>query len=134
MVDKLKPLLRLAGHTVFSFLAAVAGGCTLYGLLRPILGAERYHQLTQTPAMMVLLLALVGIGGVEGYRRWPVRGAFFAWAIPAIRVFHLLVSRGWAIMNEKGADSFFFLGIGTAYSVGAMLAASVIRKRLHLRS
>jgi hypothetical protein len=127
MVDKLKPVLRLAGHTAFSFVAALAGASTLYALLRPLLGRERYQELAQTPLMILLLLASVSIGGAEGYRRWPVRSAFFAWALPAIVVFHLLVNRGWTGMNQKWSDPFFFFGIGAAYSVGALLAAIVIR-------
>lgn len=129
MLDNLKPLLRLAGHTVFSFIAALAGSCTLYTLLRPILGPERYHHLAQTPVMMTFLLTSIGVGGFEGYRRWPVRSAFFAWALLALWILHLLLNRGRAAMNGKWSDPFFWFGIGAAYSVGALIGATVITKR-----
>jgi hypothetical protein len=127
MVDKLKALLALVAHTVFSFIAAFAGGCTLYALLRPILGSDRYRQLTQTPVMVVLLLTSVALGGVEGYRRWPDSRAFFTWVFPAIWVCHLILSHGMAAMTGKLSDPISFLGIGAAYSVGALTAAIVIK-------
>ncbi|MGO8794052.1 MAG: hypothetical protein ACLQLC_04450 [Candidatus Sulfotelmatobacter sp.] len=127
-VDKRKAFLALIAHTAFSFIAAVAGGATLYAFFRPVLGRERYDQFAQTPAMIVLLLTGAAVGGAEAYRRWPDRRAFFVWVLPAFWVCHLIVSRGMAAMKGRWSDPLFFLGIGAAYSAGALTAAIVIRK------
>jgi hypothetical protein len=78
--------------------------------------------------MVVLLLAGVALGGVQVYRRWPDRRAFFAWALPAVWVCHLVLSRGMAAMEGQWSDPLLWLGIGSAYSLGAFITAIVTGK------
>jgi hypothetical protein len=125
---KLRAFLALVAHTAFSFIAALASGCALYSFFVPILGKARYHQLAKTPVTVVLLLIGVALGGVQVYRRWPDRRAFFAWVLPAMWVCHLILSRGIAAMEGKWSDPMFWLGIGSAYSVGAFISAIVTGK------
>jgi hypothetical protein len=104
----------------------------LEAFVRPIMGKERYSQAVtaQTPTMVVLLLVIVALGGVVAYRRWADRCAFFAWILPALWLCHLMLSRGMEAMQGRWSDPLLFFAIGTAYSVGAFLAAVVGRKTL----
>lgn len=129
MADKLEAFFKIVVHTLFSFIAALAAGCALYSFFRPILGREPYHQFAETSVMMVLLLTGVAVGGVQVYLRWPDRRAFFAWVFPALWVCHLMVSRGIGAMEDKWSDHpLFWLGIGSAYSMGAFITAIVTGK------
>jgi hypothetical protein len=121
---KLNAFLALVAHTAFSFIAALASGFALYSFFVPILGKARYHQLAKAP-LTVLLLIGVALGGVQVYRRWPDRRAFFAWVFPSIWLCHLIVSRGIAAVEGSWSDPMFFLAIGCAYSVGAFICAIV---------
>jgi hypothetical protein len=129
-IDKLKAIVMIVAHTVFSFIAVLVAGCTLYAFFRPLLGRERYHQLAHTPVMIVLLLSSVALGGMQVYRRWHDHRAFFAWVLPAIWICHLILSRGVAAMEGKWSDPFFLFGVGASYSVGALIAAIVPTKTL----
>ena len=125
MTVKLKAFLALLAHTAFSFIAAFTSFCAVYSFFVPILGKARYNQFAKTPMIWVLLLMGVALGGVQVYRRWPDRRAFFAWVFPAIWVCHLVLSRGIEDMEGKWSDPMFFLAIGSAYSVGAFISAIV---------
>jgi hypothetical protein len=125
MAEKLKALAKIVLHTVLSFVATLVAGSAVYSTFRPILGRERYHLFAQSPLMMVLLLTGVALGGMQVYRRWPDRLAFFAWVFPAIWTCHLLLYRGVAEMKGQWSDPLFWLGIGSAYSVGALITAIV---------
>ncbi|HZQ18069.1 MAG TPA: hypothetical protein VFA90_05055 [Terriglobales bacterium] len=125
MAEKLRAFAKLVLHTMLSLIATLLAGSAVYSTLRPILGRERYHQFAQSPLIMVLLLAGVAFGAMQVYRRWPDRLAFFAWVFPAILTCHLLLYRGMAEMKGQWSDSLFWLGIGSAYSVGALITAIV---------
>ena len=130
MAEKLRVVLKVAAHTLLSFIAALMAGAALYSTIRPILGKERYSQLAHahTPLMVVLLLIGVALSGVQVYRRWPDRRAFFAWVFPGIWACHLVASRGIAAMEGKWSDPLLLLGIGFAYSVGALITAILTRE------
>ena len=80
--DKLKAFLRVVGHTILSFIAALVAGFTFYAFFRPIVGRERYSNVARSPVMFVLLLIVVALWGMALYDRWHDRRAFFAWALP----------------------------------------------------
>jgi peptidoglycan biosynthesis protein MviN/MurJ (putative lipid II flippase) len=130
VADKLQAFLRVVAHTVFSFIAALLAGGTLYAFLLPILGRERYYRVAQLPVMVVLLLSFVALGGAQVYHRWPDRRAFLAWVLPALWLCHLILSRGMAAMEGKWSDPLFWVGIGVSYSCGALIAAVVANKTL----
>lgn len=125
MAEKLKAFVKLVVHTVLSFGATVVAGGAVYSTFRPILGRERYHQFAQSPFIWVLILTGVAVGGMRVYRRWPDRIAFFVWAPPAIWACHLLLYRGVAAMEGKWSDHLLWLGIGSAYSAGALIGGIV---------
>lgn len=129
MANKLKAFLTLLAHTFFSIVASLTSGCALYVSLRPLVGKGRYQQLAHTPLLVVLLLTGVALGGARVYLWWPDRRAFFAWALPSIWVCYLALSRGIAAMDGKWADPFFFFGVGAAYSLGALIAATAIKRQ-----
>lgn len=120
----------MVGHTVLSFNAALFGGFMFYGFIRPIVGRERYSKTPHDPIMISLLLVIVLLGGVVAYRRWADSCAFFAWVLPSIWACHILLSRGIDAMQGQWFDRLFFLETALAYSVGALLAATVFRETL----
>jgi hypothetical protein len=124
MAAKLKAFLRVVAHTFLSFIAAVSGSAMLYAFFQPIVGTERYNQAAAAnkPTMVVLLLVVVFLVGVEAYRRWTDRCAFFAWVLPALWACHLMLSRGLEAMQGRWSDPLFFFAVGAAYSVGALVA------------
>jgi hypothetical protein len=128
MAYKLKAFLRVLAHTLLSFIAALSAGFMFYAFIRPIVGKERYSKTPHDPVIVALLLVIVLMGGVVAYRRWTDRCAFFAWVIPALWLCHLTLSRGMEAMRGRWSDPLFFFGIGAAYSVGALLAAMIVRK------
>ena len=127
--DKLKAFLRVVGHTILSFIAALVAGFTFYAFFRPIVGRERYSNVARSPVMFVLLLIVVALWGMALYDRWHDRRAFFAWVLPALWVCHLVLSRGIAALQGTWADTLFFFGIGAAYSLGAAIASWVLRPK-----
>ena len=127
MVAKLNAFLRVVGHTLLSFIAVLVCGFTFYACFRPIVGPERYAQLSQSPIMVGLFLIVVALWGLVLYERWHDNRAFFAWVLPALWTCHLVLSGGPAAPN-KWADSLFLLEVGGAYSVGAAIAAIVLRR------
>jgi hypothetical protein len=126
MVDKLKAFLMVVAHTVLSFVAALVAGFTFYAFFRPIIGRERYSLIAQSPVMVVLLLIIVALWGLVLYDRWHDHRAFFAWVLPAIWICHLVLSRGLSALQGTWADTLFFLEIGAAYSVGAVVGAIAV--------
>ena len=134
MADKLKAFLALLAQTILSIVAALASGCALYVSLRPLLGRQRYQQLAHTPLIPLLLMTGIALGGARIYLWWPDRRAFFVWLFPSIWVCHLALSRGLSAMEGKWADPFFFFGVGASYSVGAVIAATAIKKQKPLSS
>ncbi len=129
MTEKFKAFLKVVGHTILSFVAALMGGFTFYAFFRPIVGRERYGQAAQSPVMVVLLLVVVGLWGLLLYARWHDRSAFFAWVLPALWVCHVILSRGVRSIEGKWADTLFFVEIGAAYSLGAVIASWVLGSR-----
>jgi hypothetical protein len=125
MAEKLQAFAKIVLHTVLSFVATLVAGGAVYSTFRPILGRARYHQFARSPLIMVLLLTGVALGGMQVYRRWRDHFAFFAWALPGIWVCHLLLYRGMAEMTGQWSDPLFWLGIGSAYSIGALITAIV---------
>lgn len=128
MAYKLKKFLRVVGHTFLSLLAALSGGFMFMAFIRPIVGRSRYARTPHDPVMFALLLVIVLLGGLVVYRRWSDRCAFFAWVLPALWVCHLMLSRGLAAVGSWDSDSLFFLAVGAAYSVGALVGAIISRK------
>ena len=128
MADKLKAFLRVVGHTILSFIAALVAGFTFYTFFRPLVGRERYSQAARSPVMVVLLLIIVALWGMMLFERWHDRRAFYAWVLPALWVCHLMLSRGIATLQGKWADTLMFFEIGAAYAVGAYVASIVLRR------
>jgi hypothetical protein len=131
MLEKLKTFLRIVGHTLISFAAAMTSGLILESSLRPVLGKVRYSQFARTPTMIVLLLTGVALLGGVLYRRWTDWRALFAWLFPALWFCHLVLSREAAEMEGRWSDPLLFLEVGAAYSAGPLISAMVTKKMSH---
>jgi len=129
VLAKAQFVLIVLGHTAISFAAAVVTGMTFYLFWRPIIGRSRYTEAVNSPVVMILLLVFVTLWGLVIYTRWQDRRAFLAWVLPGLwtcdAVFNgslqKLPSRAWL------DDRVFFLFIGCAYSLGAIIGAAVVQ-------
>lgn len=130
MAKKLKAFLRVVAHTILSFIAALVAGFTFYTFFRPIMGRERYSQVAQSPVMIALALIVVALWGMLLYDRWHDSRAFFAWVLPALWLCHQMLSGGIAASQVRWADGLFALEVGAAYSLGACVAAIILRKQV----
>jgi len=125
--EKLETILRIVGHTLLSFVAALVGGFTFYTFFRSVIGRQQYSLIAKSPAMIVLLLIVVALWGLVLYGKWRDHHAFLAWLLPALWVAHLILSRGFAALQGTWADTLFFFDVGAAYSIGATLSALMLR-------